>query len=407
MIDIRDLRANPKAYKNSAKLRGVKVDIDKLLELDGQRNELIAKVESLRSQLNLKGKPSAAELAKLQDVKAELEVDEVALNTLELEYQGHLWEVPNLIADGTPEGGEEANRQEKTWGEAKKQTGKDHLTLGEENQWLDFERAAKVAGNKFLYTKGAAVRLEMAATRWAMDQLEKAGFTLMTVPHMVNDRVAAGTGFLPRGEERQIYKIEGQDLNLIATAEMPLTGYHADEILDVEGLPLLYAGLSPSYRLEAGAYGKHSKGFYRVHQFNKLEMYVYCQPEESEKWLGEILRIEEELCQLLEIPYRVVRIAAGDLSAPAYQKYDLEYWSPIEGAYRELTSCSNCTDFQARRLNIRFKSNGKNQFAHTLNGTAIAFSRLFIALIENHQSADGSIKLPKALHQYYGEEVMR
>jgi seryl-tRNA synthetase len=238
----------------------------------------------------------------------------------------------------------------------------------------------------------------------AMDMLEKEGFTLMGVPHMASSRIMAGTGFLPRGEERQVYKIEGEDLNLIATAEIPMTGYHADEILDPKDLPLLYVGYSPSYRMEAGAYGKYSKGLYRVHQFNKLEMYVFCDPKDSQKWHDKLVKIEEEICRKLEIPYRIVRIAAGDLGAPAFKKFDIEYWSPVEGEYRELMSCSNVTDYQARRLNIRSRKDGKTQFVHTLNGTAIAFSRIFIALLENHQTADGKVKVPEALQKYYGGE---
>lgn len=408
MIDIKHLREHPKLYKDSAKLRGVAVDIDKLLELDKKRAGLLGKIETLRAKLNIKGKPSAAELKDLQQSKGELETLEADFAKIEAVYNELLWQVPNLLAEGTPEGGEEANRPEKTWGKADVKAGfKDHIQLAEERDLLDFERGAKVAGSKFLFTKGAAVRLEMAVMRLAMDSAEAAGFTLMGVPNMVNDRIAAGTGFLPRGEERQIYKVEGQDLNLIATAELPLTGYHADEILDAASLPLLYAGISPCYRLEAGAYGKHSKGYYRVHQFNKLEMYVYAKSDQSEAWHTKLLEIEEQICQQLEIPYRVVRIAAGDLGAPAYEKYDIEYFSPVDGAYRELTSTSNCTDFQARRLNIRTRNQaGATEFVHTLNGTAIAFSRVFIALVENHQTTDGQIHIPQALQSYYGGQTL-
>ena len=225
----------------------------------------------------------------------------------------------------------------------------------------------------------------------------------MAVPHMVNTRTASGTGYLPRGEERQIYKIEGEDLNLIATAEMPITGFHADEILNGDQLPLLYAGLSPSYRMEGGAYGKYNKGLFRTHQFNKLELYVFCKPEESEEWHQKLIQMEEELCQALEIPYQLVRIAAGDLGGAAYKKYDINYWSPFDSEYRELMSCSNVTDYQARRLNIRFRNQeGKTEFVHTLNGTAAAMSRIPIALIENHQNKDGSVTLPKVLVPWMG-----
>ena len=238
-----------------------------------------------------------------------------------------------------------------------------------------------------------------------MEMAEEAGFEPIDVPHLVNTRTASGTGFNPKGPEEQIYSIEGEDLHLIATAELPLTGMHADEIL--KNLPIQYAGWSPSYRREAGAYGKHSKGLFRVHQFNKLELYILSRPEDSEQMLQRLVELEEQITRALEIPYRVTRTAAGDLGAPHYQKYDLEYWSPVEGIYRELTSASNCTDYQARNLNIRYRDqNGRPQFVHTLNATAVAISRVLIAILENHQSEDGRVVLPKALGKYYGAEEL-
>jgi seryl-tRNA synthetase len=237
----------------------------------------------------------------------------------------------------------------------------------------------------------------------ALDIAVKHGFTPITVPHLINSRTSSGAGFSPRGEEDQIYEISGEDLILIATSETPITGYHADEILEAKTLPLLYVGVSPAYRKEAGAYGKHSRGLYRVHQFNKVELYIFCQPEESEKWHKKLVEIEEELCNLLELPYQLVRIASGDLGASAYKKFDVEYWSPVEQTYRELMSCSNVTDYQARRLQIRYrKPDGSTEYVHTLNGTAMAFSRIAIALIENHQDKDGNISLPKILQKYMG-----
>lgn len=406
MIDTKDLRQNPDAYKDSAKQRGIAVDIDKILELDTKRLELLQQVEARRSKLNVAGKPTDEELATLKQAKAELEGLEAKLNEVETAQKELLLSVPNLLAEATPEGGEESNREESKWGEPRQGEVKNHLELSEANGWLDFERGAKVAGNKFYYGKGAYVKLEMAVMRLAMDLIEEAGFTLMATPHLVSGRVLDGTGFQPRGEEDQVYKIEGEDLALIGTAEIPLTGYHADEIIPQDKLPLAYAALTPSYRKEAGAYGKHSKGLYRVHQFDKLEMYVFCAPEESEAWHQKLLKLEEEICRRLEIPYRVVRIAAGDLGAPAFKKYDIEYWSPADEEYRELTSCSNCTDFQARRLDIRYKSEDGNRPVHTLNGTAVAFSRVFIALVENHQQPDGSVKLPDALKSYYGGDKL-
>ncbi len=408
MIDVKKFREDPKPYDESARLRGLKIDVGHLVELDGQYVSLLAETEALKSKLNVKGKPSEAELADLQKVKAEFDQKDAELKKLATERQELLEQVPNLLAPETPEGGEESNKSVKTWGEPTKFEfePKSHVEIAEARGWLDFERGAKVAGAKFYYTKGALAKLELALTRLILDVLEPVGFELMFVPHMVTGRVAAGAGFLPRGEEHQIYKIEGEDLNLIATAEIPLTGYHADEILKSDDLPKLYVGLSPCYRLEAGAYGKYSKGLYRVHQFNKLEMYVFCRPEEAEEWHAKMVELEEAICQKLEIPYRIVRTAAGDLGAPAYKKFDVEYWNPVEKDYRELTSCSNVTDFQARRLNVRYRKDGATDFVYTLNGTAAAFSRLPIALLENHQTADGGVRLPAELAKYYGSEEL-
>jgi len=408
MVDIKHLREHPEDYQTSADRRGLKLNIKTTLELDQQRAKLLTEVESLRSELNIKDKPTADQLKKLQETKEKLEKLEKDLSKVQTELDDALSDIPNLLAPETPDGGEESNHQERTWGEAhKKADSQDHATLATSNDWLDFEGGAKTSGNKFYFMKGAAVKLEMAVMHLAMDMLADKGFTPVTVPHLVNARTAEGTGFLPRGEEQNIYKVEDEDLYLIGTSEMPLTGYHADEILDPAKLPLLYAGISPSYRREAGAYGKHSKGLYRVHQFNKLEMYVYCAPEDSDEWLQALIKTEEELCQALGIPYRITRTAAGDMGAPHYQKYDLEYWSPVDGEYRELTSASNCTDYQARRLNIRTRdADGKTQSVHTLNATAAAFSRVFIALLENHQNATGEVAIPEALRSYYGASTL-
>lgn len=407
MIDIKNLREHPDEYKTSSLQRSIKTDIDGLLKADAKRIELIGRVDELRASLNVKGRPTADQLEKLKQAKTKLEPLEVKLQEATAKYEELVLQVPNLMAEATPEGGEEANRPEKTWGKAEKKDVQDHQTLAEAKGWLDFERGAKVAGSKFYFTKGAMVKLELSLVRMIMDRLEDHGFTMMQVPHMAKTRIMTGTGFNPRGDERQIYEIEGEDLNLIATAEIPLTGYHADEILDPSALPLLYAGYSPSYRMEAGAYGRFSKGLYRVHQFNKIEMYVYCVPEDSDRWHSKLVEIEEAICQELEIPYQLVRIAAGDLGAPAYKKYDVEYWSPVDGSYKELMSCSNCTDYQSRRLSIRTRdANGKTLYVHTLNGTAAAFSRMPVALLENHQTPDGLVRVPKALQSYYGSDTL-
>ncbi len=407
MIDIQLIRDNPKIVQDSITRRGLDVDISQLLSLDKQRRELLTELEQGRAKLKLSGKPTPAELAKLQKLKKAQEKLQSEFNSLDSNFNDLLRQVPNLLANNTPDGGEENNREERTWGKTTLGfDAKDHEALNEINDLYNFEAGAKVAGAKFYFLKDKAVRLWQAIEQCSQDIIRKEGFAIMQVPHMVNYDIADGTGYMPRGEENQNYIDEAQKLVMIATSELPLTGYHKDDVLDLTK-PKLYGGISTCYRLEAGAYGKFSKGLYRTHQFEKLEMYVFCQPKDSADWLQKILSIEEKICQTLEIPYRVVRIAAGDMSAPAYEKYDVEYFSPAENEYRELTSCSNCTDYQARNLNIRYRdSEGKLDFAHTLNGTAATSSRNLIAVLENHQQKDGSVKLPKALAKYYGSSTL-
>lgn len=407
MIDIKLLRDKPELFQTSVDRRGLKLNIAEILELDKTRNGLLQLTEALRSQLKVEGKPTAEQLVQLQSVKQEYEQSQAQLDTITQQYSELIQQVPNLIAENTPDGGEDANRVDKTWGENTLSfEPKDHIELNDINDLFDFEAGAKVAGSKFYFTKAKLLRLWQALELYAQDIVAKEGFELMGVPHMVNYDIAAGTGYMPKGEENQNYIDKDQGLVMIATSEIPLTGYHKDEVLNLDTTKL-YAGLSPSYRLEAGAYGKYSKGLYRVHQFEKLEMYVFCKPEESNEWLQKIVAIEERICQGLNLPYRVLRIAAGDLSAPAYEKYDIEYFSPADKAYHELTSCSNCTDYQARNLNIRYRNeHGDLDFVHTLNGTAAVSSRLPIAVLENYQQADGTVRVPDALQQYYGNDVL-
>ena len=407
MIDIKKLREDPQAYKDSAKLRGIDVDIDRLLALDKDRIELIQKSEAVRSELKTESKPTEQELDNLKVKKQEFEKLQNDLNTTMDQYSQILSAVPNLIASDTPEGGEENNRVESEHGNTKVDFDvKDHLKLGEINDLFNFEAGSKVATSKFYFLKEKALRLWQSILLYSQDVIREEDFALMSVPHMVNYDIAEGTGYMPRGEEGQNYVDEAQKLVMIATSELPLTGYHKDEIIDVSK-PVLYGGLSTCYRLEAGAYGKFSKGLYRTHQFEKLEMYIFCTPSDSDEQLQKILSIEEKICKDLELPYRVVRIAAGDLGAPAYQKYDVEYYSPAEKQYRELTSCSNCTDYQSRNLNIRYRNeSGELEFVHTLNGTVATSSRLLIAILENYQQANGTVRIPQVLQKYYGAEML-
>lgn len=409
MLDINFIRNNQALVEKSAREKGYSVNISALLDLDDQRKSTLQEVEALRQQRNsvsdqMKGgKPSPELLEKARSIKAELAAKEPALDEIEKELKSQIARVPNIIFDDVPLGGEECSVEVANWGK-KKASGVDHLDYAISRDWVDFERGAKVAGAKFYYLKNGLALLENALLQFGLKKIQEHGFQFMTVPDMVSSKVLEGCGFNPRSSEQSDeYYIEGEDLAMIATAEMPLTGYHMDEIIDEKDLPLCYAGYSACFRKEAGTYGKHTRGLFRVHQFNKLEMYVFCLPEKSKEMHEKIRQIEEEIWQELGIPYRVINIAAGDLGSPAAKKYDIEYWSPVDQKYRELTSCSNCTDFQARSLNIRVRrENGEVEALHTLNGTAISLARTMVVVLENYAQKDGNLKLPEALREYFG-----
>lgn len=410
MLDIRYIREHADRVQESAKNKGYNdVSIAHLLDTDEQRRQLQQQVDELRTRRNeiagqMKGGKPAPELIEQgRALKEELAKLDNNLRDVEADFQAQMDAVPNITLDDVPLGGESDSVEIKTWGD-KRQSASDHLDFAVGRDWLDFERGAKVAGTKFYYIKGDLMLLENAIYQYALNLLISKGFTPMTVPHMVSGRVARGSGFAPKShKESNEYFIDGEDTMLIGTAEAPLTGFHADEIIDEKNLPLLYAGYSPCYRKEAGAAGKFSRGLFRVHQFNKLEMYIFCTPEQSRDMHEKILSIEEEIWQNLGVPYHVVNIAAGDLGAPAAKKYDIEYWSPVDNQYRELTSCSNCTDFQARNLNIRVRrSDGSLQVLHTLNGTAVSLARSLVAIIENYQTDDGKLRVPEVLRPYMG-----
>ncbi|HEX3568093.1 MAG TPA: serine--tRNA ligase [Candidatus Saccharimonadales bacterium] len=412
MLDIQFIRDNQDLVQTKAKQKGYDVDISKLIELDGRRRSLLSEIDKVRSQRNdlaaqMKGaKPTPEQIDQGKRLKEKIVELETEFSPIEVAYNQLLRAVPNVTQEGVPIGGEEDSVEIKKVGEQK--TGaRDHLDVALSRDWVDFERGAKVAGNKFYYLKGDLALLENAVTQFALNFVRQKGFTYMTVPHMVNSRVLTGTGFAPRtSDQSDEYAIENEDLSLIGTAEIPLTGYHADEIIDEDKLPLLYAGLSPCYRKEAGTYGKHTRGLFRVHQFNKLEMYAFTLPEKSNEMHERLLALEEELWQAIGIPYHVINIASGDLGAPAAKKYDIEYWSPVDGKYRELTSCSNCTDYQARNLNIRVRRNdGRVEMLHSLNGTAVSLARSLVAIIENFQTADGHVVVPEVLRLFMGNQA--
>ncbi len=413
MLDIRFIRENAERVQKDALNKGYKnADVQAVISLDDERKALTAQIDELRtrrnqiaaSMKNADGKPSDEQIAEGKKIKEELAELEKTYRELDEKLSNALNGIPNILQADVPIGEEGEDDLVKTWGEElfeSRKGAQDHLDFANKKNWVDFERGSKVAGTKFYFLKGDLALLENAIYQFALNKLISKGFNFMTVPHMVNGEVATGTGFAPRSSDQSDeYFIEGEDLSLIATAEMSLTGYHAGEILNEKDLPIFYAGYSPCYRKEAGTYGKHTRGLFRVHQFNKLEMYAYTLPEQSVEVHEKILAVEEEIYQELGIPYRVINIASGDLGAPASKKYDIEYWSPVDGSYREITSCSNCTDYQARNLNIRVRrENGELQVVHTLNGTAVSLARCLVAAIENFQDGEDLV-LPKVLQPY-------
>ena len=413
MLDIRFIRENAERVQKDALNKGYKnADIQAVIALDDERKTLTAQIDELRtrrnqiasSMKNSGGKPSDEQITEGKKIKEELAEIEKKYRELNEKLSTALNGIPNILQDDVPIGKEGEDDLVKTWGEElfeSRKGAQDHLDFANKKNWADFERGSKVAGTKFYFLKGDLALLENAIYQFALNKLISKGFNFMTVPHMVNGEVATGTGFAPRSSDQSDeYFIEGEDLSLIATAEMSLTGYHAGEILNEKDLPIFYAGYSPCYRKEAGTYGKHTRGLFRVHQFNKLEMYAYTLPEQSVETHQKTLAVEEEIYQDLGIPYRVINIASGDLGAPASKKYDIEYWSPVDGAYREITSCSNCTDYQARNLNIRVRrENGDLQVVHTLNGTAVSLARCLVAAIENFQDGDDLV-IPEVLQPY-------
>jgi seryl-tRNA synthetase len=418
VLDPRSLASRSAEIEESCRRRGSRVDLaaaiaahervaalqTSLGEIGRRRNE-----HQASGKQKLSSEEREAHVARGRGLKEEVASVEKELAAAEAELEARMLTIPNLVHPEVPAGGEEDFRELRRVGEVPHFAfaPQDHLAIGERLGLFDLEAGARVAGQKFYFLAREAVMLELALQRFALDVAVRAGFTPYVTPDLARRAVVDGLAFSPRGEETQIYSIAGADLDLIGTAEITLGGYHADRILEEAELPVRMAGLSHCFRTEAGSAGRESKGLYRVHQFTKVEFFVLARPEESEAMHAEILGLEEEIFQRLEIPYRVIELAAGDLGAPAFRKFDLEAWMPGRGeagGWGEVTSTSNCTDYQARRLKIRFRrANAKrNEFVHTLNGTAVATTRALIALLENHQRADGSIGIPAALRPYAG-----
>ena len=407
MIGINYFKENKDKILESLKRRGMDPKLgDSLSELLQKRGELLLRVEEKRREINEKTPKSAPDentKQLLRDLSEETKKIDEDLKTAEVELGSLLGKLPNLVSPESPEGGEEDFKEIKKWGEIPNiQNPKDHEEIGKNLDLIDFESGTKVSGAKFYYLKNEAVMLEFALVSYVMKLLVAEGFVPMITPQIVKNEVLEGIGFAPKGPEKQVYGIEGEEMSLIGTAEVTLGGYHKDEVIDEKRLPIKYAGFSTCFRTEAGAYGKHSKGLYRVHQFDKVEMFIICMPGESERMHLYLVDLEEKIFQGLGLPYRVIEIAAGDLGAPAYRKFDVEVWMPGRGDYGEVTSTSNTTNHQAIRLNIKFTKDQDREYVHTLNGTAVAISRAMIAILENYQQADGSVKVPEALIPYTG-----
>lgn len=408
MIDIKLLREKPDYIKEAIRRKGYKIDVDEILEIDKRRRVLIQETEEFRrsgKEIASLGKDASEDdREKGRSLKEKIKVKEKELDVVESDLAAKFSQIPNPAFDEVPEGeGDKGNKELRIVGNIPEFSfkPKDHLELAERLGIVDFEAGAKVAGSQFCYLKNEGAMLELALVTYALDLLREEGFEVLFTPDMARSKYYLGTGYLPKGDEAQTYEITDSDLGLIATSEVALAAYHSDEILDAKVLPKKYAGLSHCFRREAGAYGKYSKGLYRVHQFTKVEMFIYTTPEESKNMQAELLRLEEKVFQGLNIPYRVLEMCTGDLGAQAATKYDLEAWMPGRGDWGEVTSTSNTTDYQARNLNIKYRlPNGESDFAHTLNGTAIATPRAIIAILENNQKEDGSVTIPKNLQRY-------
>src|SRR6476646_4286596 len=422
MLDKRFILENAQVVQQNCTRRGVKVDVDRFVDLESQRRKLQAEIEELSRLANQVSKSIGQ--AK-DDAEREARKDEGRrLREMKEKIEEHMERLaaeaavihnamPNLTHAEAPVGGEDASKELRHGKVDVRPLGfpvQDHVALAEQHDLIDFEGGARVAGHGFYFLKKEAALLELALQQYAMDFLVREGFTPTVTPDLARGDVLKGIGFIPRGPETQIYSVENHDLNLVATAEITLGGLYAGQVVEAEKLPIKLCGISHCFRTEAGAAGRASRGLYRVHQFTKVEMFAFTVPEASGAMHLELLRIEEEIFTALGIPYQVVDISSGDLGGPAYRKFDLEAWMPGRGEggeYGEVTSTSDCTDYQARRLAIRYRTGEKGTaFVHTLNGTAVAISRALVAILENYQQADGSVMVPEALRRWVGKDCI-
>ena len=411
MLDPAILKNDIESLELNLKRRNLDIDLKELTALDELRRELRFEAEKLRSEQKTLGKQiaSADEKTKNELLDQASQMSEKVKDLFEKVDLADknfmdIWiKIPNLISTTSPDGtSDKENSEIKKFGEIRNiNNPKDHLEIAESLGLIDVQKASEVSGSRFSYLFGDLVKIEFNLVLWAMQQLSDKGFKPTIPPVLVRENALYGTGFFPDDAE-QVYEIPNDDLYLVGTSEVPLAALHSNEILDTATLPIRYAGFSTCFRREAGTYGKDTTGIFRVHQFDKVEMFSFCDPEKSEEEHKFILSVEEELLQALEIPYRVVDVCAGDLGSSASKKYDIEAWIPSQQAYREVTSCSNTTDFQARRLNIRGKADGETNVLHTLNGTAIAVGRILIALIENNQTEDGKVEFSDSVAEIIG-----
>jgi seryl-tRNA synthetase len=411
MIDVRILRENPELVKANCKRRGCNVDVDALLQRDAAYLQLVREVEDMRAERNRLSKlckDNVEAREQVRDLKQTIADKETELNELKTAVDADLAWLPNILADDVPDGDHDENNVPlRHWGEKPEFDFKPltHDELGEKLGIIDTARGAKVAQSGFYYWRGQGAQLAQALFFWTQRELVKRGFELFMTPCLAKEQTLFGTGYLPFFAD-QTYKLEKEDLALIGTSEQTLVGFHADETLDADELPLQYTSFTPCFRTEAGSYGKESRGIFRVHQFHKVEQIIFCLPEDSPKYHQVCQENEEYLMQQLGIPYRVVDICVGDLGAPGHKKFDVEAWFSGYGGYREVTSNTNLTDFQARRLGIRFKDqDGRRDFVHTISATAVT-DRVVCAILENNQQADGSVVVPEVLRPFTGFDLL-
>ena len=419
MLDMKMIRENPENIRKMLKDRDVQFDLDSLLELDKKRRDMIISTDELRkkkNEMSIKiseakkmGSETTTIIQEMQSVSQDLTKLEEIQHKTELEYSKLALTIPNTLDKSVPCGDVSASKETRKWGSVPKFEFevKDHIDLSESLNLLELERAAKTAGARFYYLKGDLVKLNQSLIQFGLDFLSEKGYTMFQPPYMINRKSMQGAVILDDFED-VIYKIDGQDLYLIGTSEHAMVSMHGNEILDGNLLPTRYASISPCFRKEAGAHGKDQKGIFRVHQFEKIEQFVFSKPEDSSNEHEKMIAITEEFFQKLEIPHRIVLLASGDMGKISAKTYDLEAWMAGQNAYREVASCSNCLDYQSRRLKIRFrdKTNEDTQYAHTLNSTLVATERTMVAIIENFQTKDGHINIPNALQKYMGKKTI-